>query len=95
MMRRVFKMKIIEYKLIDNCLAPYMVFPNLTFYEIDVDIFLMNKKNLVLFYIGEKKVIYSLNPYNAEIKLVRLNKKRLIAYADKKIFIYNLSNMKL
>ena len=48
------EMKIIEYKLIDNCLATYMVFPNLTFYENDVDIFLMNKKNLVLFYIGEK-----------------------------------------
>ena len=55
----------------------------------------LSPKKLTLFDIGEKKVIYSLNPYNAEIKLVRLNKKRLIAYADKTIFIYNLSNMKL
>lgn len=55
----------------------------------------LSPKKLTLFDLGQKKVIYSLNPYNAEIKLVRLNKKRLIAYADKTIFIYNLSNMKL
>ena len=55
----------------------------------------LSPKKLTLFDLGQKKVIYSLNPYNAEIKLVRLNKKRLIAYADETIFIYNLSNMKL
>ena len=55
----------------------------------------LSSKKITLFDLGEKKVLYSLNPYNAEIKLVRLNKKRLIAYADKKIFIYNISNMKL
>ena len=55
----------------------------------------LSPKKLTLFDLGQKKVIYSLNPYNVEIKLVRLNKKRLIAYADKTIFIYNLSNMKL
>ena len=55
----------------------------------------LSPKKLTLFDLGEKKVIYSLNPYNAQIKLVRLNKKRLIAYADKTIFIYNLTNMKL
>ena len=55
----------------------------------------LSPKKLTLFNLGEKKVIYSLNPFNSEIKLVRLNKKRLIAYADKTIFIYNISNMKL
>ena len=55
----------------------------------------LSPKKLTLFDLGSKKVIYSLNPYNAEIKLVRLNKKRLIAYADKTIFIYNIQNMKL
>ena len=55
----------------------------------------LSPKKLTLFDIGAKKVIYSLNPYNAEIKLVRLNKRRLIAYADKTIFIYNIINMKL
>ena len=55
----------------------------------------LSSKKLTLFDLGSKKVIYSLNPYNAEIKLVRLNKKRLIAYADKTIFIYNIQNMKL
>ena len=55
----------------------------------------LSPKKLTLFDLGSKKVIYSLNPYNAEIKLVRLNKRRLIAYADKTIFIYNIQNMKL
>lgn len=55
----------------------------------------LSQKKITLFDLGSKKVLYSLNPYNAEIKLVRLNKKRLIAYADKTIFIYNLLNMKL
>ena len=55
----------------------------------------LSPKKITLFDLGSKKVLYSLNPYNAEIKLVRLNKKRLIAYADKTIFIYNLLNMKL
>lgn len=55
----------------------------------------LSQRKITLFDLGSKKVLYSLNPYNAEIKLVRLNKKRLIAYADKTIFIYNLLNMKL
>ena len=55
----------------------------------------LSPKKITLFDLVSKKVLYSLNPYNAEIKLVRLNKKRLIAYADKTIFIYNLLNMKL
>ena len=55
----------------------------------------LSDKKLSLFDIGEKKIIYSSNPFNSSIKLVRLNKTRLIAYADKTIFIYNLSNMKL
>ena len=55
----------------------------------------LSKKKLSLFDLGQNKIIYSLNPYNSEIKLVRLNKKRIIVYADKTIFIYNLNNMKL
>ena len=55
----------------------------------------LSPKKLTLFDLGEKKIIHSLNPYNTEIKLVRLNLKRLIVYADKSIFIYNLSNIKL
>ena len=55
----------------------------------------LSPKKLTLFDLGEKKIIYSLNPFNTEIKLVRINKKRLIVYADKSIFIYNLLNMKL
>ena len=55
----------------------------------------LSPKKLSLFDLGNKKIIYSLNPYNSEIKLIRLNKKRIIVYADKTIFIYNLSNMKL
>ena len=55
----------------------------------------LSQRKITLFDLGSKKVLYSLNPYNAEIKLVRLNKKRLITYADKTIFIYNLLNMKL
>ena len=55
----------------------------------------LSQKKLSLFDLGQKKIIYSLNPYNTEIKLVRLNKKRIIVYADKTIFIYDISNMKL
>ena len=55
----------------------------------------LSPKKITLFDLGQKKIIYSLNPYNSEIKLVRLNKKRLIVYADKTIFIYNILNMKL
>ena len=55
----------------------------------------LSPKKLSLFDLGNKKIIYSLNPYSSEIKLIRLNKKRIIVYADKTIFIYNLSNMKL
>ena len=49
------RMIIIEYKMVDNCLVPYLKYPNLTLYEDNVDIFVMNKKYLILFYIGEKK----------------------------------------
>ena len=55
----------------------------------------LSPKKLTLFDLKEKKIIHSASPLNNEIKLVRLNKKRVIAYADKTIFIYNLSNMKL
>ena len=55
----------------------------------------LSQKKLSLFDLGQKKIIYSLNPYNTEIKLVRLNKKRIIVYADKTIFIYDITNMKL
>ena len=55
----------------------------------------LSPKKLTLFNINEKKIIHSVNPFNSEIKLVRLNKNRVIAYADKTIFIFNLLNMKL
>ena len=55
----------------------------------------LSPKKLTLFDLKEKKIIHSASPLNNEIKLVRLNKKRVIAYADKIIFIYNLLNMKL
>ena len=55
----------------------------------------LSQKKLSLFDLGQNKIIYSLNPFNTEIKLVRLNKKRVIVYADKTIYIYNLLNMKL
>ena len=55
----------------------------------------LSPKKLNLFDLGEQKIIFSLKPYNKDIKLVRLNKKRIIVYADNAIFIYNLSNMKL
>ena len=55
----------------------------------------LSPKKLTFFDLGKKKIIYSLKSFNSEIKLVRLNKKRLIIYADKTIFIYNLSNLKL
>ena len=55
----------------------------------------LSPKKLNLFDLGEQKIIFSLKPYNKDIKLVRLNKKRIIVYADNVIFIYNLSNMKL
>ena len=55
----------------------------------------LSPKKLTLFDLGQKKIIDSLNPYNTEIKLIRLNKRRLIVYADKTIYIYNILNMKL
>ena len=55
----------------------------------------LSPKKLTLFDINEKKIIHSVNPFNSEIKLVRLNKNRVIVYADKTIFIFNLLNMKL
>ena len=55
----------------------------------------LSPKKLTLFDLGEKKIIHSLNPYNTEIKLVRLNKRRVIVYADNTIHIYNLLNMQL
>ena len=55
----------------------------------------LSPKKLTLFDLGEKKIIHSLNPYNTEIKLVRLNKRRVIVYADNTIYIYNLLNMQL
>ena len=55
----------------------------------------LSPKKVTLFDLGEKKVIYSSKSYNTEIKLVRLNKRRLITYADKTIFVYNIENMNL
>ena len=55
----------------------------------------LSPKKLTIFNLGERKIVHSLNPYSTEIKLIRLNKKRMIVYADKSIFIYNLLNMKL
>lgn len=55
----------------------------------------LSPKKLTFFDLGEKKIIYSLKSLNSEIKLLRLNKKRLIIYGDKSIFIYNLSKLRL
>ena len=37
----------------------------------------LSQKKLSLFDLGNKKIIYSLNLYNSEIKLILLNKKEL------------------
>ena len=55
----------------------------------------LSPKKLTIFDLDKKNILYSLNPYNSEIKLIRSNKNRLIIYADKTIFIYNLINLKL
>lgn len=53
----------------------------------------LSPKKITLFDLKEKKIIHSLRPQNSDIKLVKLNRKRIIVYADDTIYIYNLQNM--